>query len=161
MCLQAADQAQDRRAGHQAVRIQRNEEVIGIAITVAELGNIACLEAGIVGATAIMNAVRGYVALPPEVDQAFFFPCNIRVRGVAEHMEPEHMTIAGGVDAAFDLFQPVEGGINLFVTDGECDGGAPGNRGIAVSIGPGRIDIDRRVAGQLGNQEPDHRVPEP
>ena len=68
MRLHDAHEAQDRLARHQAVGVERQHQVVVRAPALAEIAQVAGLEAGVVGAAAIDDALRLGDVAPPGGD---------------------------------------------------------------------------------------------
>ncbi len=111
MRLHHAHQAHDLVARHQAVGVERQHERVVLAPAGAEVAHVAGLEAGVVGAAAIDDALAVGIGGLPGRDGRFLGGGDGGVVGVAQHEVAEGRALAGRVDAGLDGLEPQDGAL--------------------------------------------------
>ena len=147
-------------AGHQAVGVERQHQGVVLAPALAEVVHVAGLEAGVLLAAAVDDAVAIRIGGLPGLDGLLLGGGDGGIVGVAQHEIAELRALARGIDAGLDGLQAQDGPAGVLVAHGHEDGGldADGRRLVA----------GRRIGRHLGHhilaevQQPqaDQRVPE-
>ncbi len=159
MRLHQPHQLDDFGARHQAVGIERQHEVVGLAPPLQKIAHIAGLIAVISLAAAIGGAAPvGKFGLPG-VEQPFLLTRNLGDVGVAQDEEVKMLVLARPLQALAHDSQPREGAGRVFVAQGHQDGGAQGERSGCRVMREGRY-LPERILDEMQQPEADQRVPE-
>ena len=158
--LHDAHEPQDRRAGEQAVGVERDHEFVVLAPALAEVAHVAGLEAGVLLAVAIEKLIGILGFLLPGGDRLLLGGDHLGARAVAQNEIIEAVAETGGIQARLDRDHAREGARRIFVPHGHENRGALENRVVVARAVGQRDHRVQRIAGEVEHREADHRVPE-
>ena len=119
-----------RVAGHQAVGVQADEIVVALAPTAAELGDIAGLAPGIVGAIAIEDALLRFKGCAELRPHRLLLEDGVGILAVAQDEDVEGGLLAGRLQRAVNRGKTRADRVRILVIDGHRERGSPFDRSL-------------------------------
>ena len=159
--LDHAHHSHDRGGRHEAVGVERDGEFVLAAPALAEVPEIAGLEAGVDGAAAVGDRHAAAPLRGERGEAAILQRRDVVLAGVAQDVEVERARGSGGVDLAHHGVEIADHPVRRLVADEDRDRGRGGDRLVAAQARDRRQHGRDRIAGEPHDEEADGRVPEP
>ena len=139
--LHAADHLDHGAAGHQAVGIENDQEIVDRARTADEIGDVAGLLARVCVTAAVEDRTVRYLGTE-SFDPPLLVRRDCRIRRVGEHREIEHVAKPGTGQVAGHRRDMGKGLCGVFVVDRH------------ENCGPGRGNVTRRPVSLARRDQP-------
>ena len=147
--------------GHHAVGIEQHREVVVLAPALAEIADIAGLEADIVGAPPVGQRDPSAPECRQRRKARILGGGDGALAGVAQHIDMEALADAARGEPREHRLEQAGGAVGRLVADAEQDRGRRGDRLVAAHAAGDRRDRRHRIARKAHDQQADGRVPEP
>ena len=157
VALHDAGHAQDRLARHQAVGIERQEQVVALAPAPQEVADVAGLPGVVAGAAAIDGVSEPRA---PALHRRVLGGGDLGLGGVGEDEEVVGMPLPRQVQRAADLGEPRQRPVGRLVADRHRHGRAQADRLARVDVEMGR-GLRHPVPRPVQQPQADDRVPGP
>ena len=159
--LHDAHEAQHRLGGHEAVGVERDGKFVQMPPALAEIADVAGLETGVDLAPPVGEGDQPIPRGAECGDLRRFVRRDLRVAGVAQHIEMEPIAHARRDEAAHQRLQVADHPLGHFVADADDDRGRDRDRLVPADAGGRRKHHGGRIARKAHDEEADAGVPEP
>jgi hypothetical protein len=130
------------------------------APALAEITDVAGLEAGIISAAPIGDPYPLAPARAQRRETRLLVLCNVGIAGVAQHIEMETFAATGSIQARQHRLEIADHPLRQFVADAQQDRGRRRHRLVAADTRRHRHHSRHRIDRKMHDQKPDHGVPE-
>ncbi len=158
--LHDANETENGVGSHETVGVERYREIMFAAPALAELTDVAGLVASVDRTAPIGDRDPVSPARGERGEARLLVACDLRVAGVAEHVEIETLAAAGDVEARQHRLEIANHPFRRLVADAQQDRGRHRHRLVAPDARRRRHYRRNRIGGKTHDQKPDHGVPE-